>query len=102
MSGDYSENALVEQPAIALFANLGYETAKCFDEQFGGSVSTLGRETTSEVILIPRLRAALERLNPDVRRAVIDGAIQELARDRSALSPAHANQDVYKLLKDGA
>ena len=62
----YSENALVEQPAIALFAQLGYETANCFHEQGGGSASTLGRETTNEVILTPRLRAALERLYPDV------------------------------------
>ena len=97
----YSENALVEQPAIALFAQLGYETANCFHEQGGGSASTLGRETTNEVILTPRLRAALERLNPDVGREVIDGAIQELARDRGAMSPAHANRDVYRLLKDG-
>jgi len=29
----YSENALVEQPAIALVAQLGYETANCFHEQ---------------------------------------------------------------------
>jgi type I restriction enzyme R subunit len=101
MSGDYSENALVEQPAIALFAQLGYETANCYHEKVGGSASTLGRETTGEVILTPRLRAALERLNPGVRREVIDGAMQELARDRGAMSPAHANQDVYKLLKDG-
>ena len=28
-------------------------------------------------------------------------AIEELVRDRSALSPAHANQEVYKLLKQG-
>ena len=70
---DYSENALVEQPAIALFARLGYETANCFHEEVGGTVSMLGRATTADVILTPRLRAALEKLNPSVRRAVIDG-----------------------------
>jgi type I restriction enzyme R subunit len=101
MSSDYSENALVELPAIALFTRMGYETTNCFNEQMGGSASTLGRETTVDVILTPRLRAALEKLNPDVGQEVIDGAIEELARDRGAMSLAHANRDVYKLLKDG-
>ena len=31
----YSEDTLVEQPAIALFAELGYETLNCFNEKFG-------------------------------------------------------------------
>ena len=70
-SSDYSEDTLVEQPAIALFAELGYETANCFHEKFGTSGSTLGRETTEEVILVPRLRAALEKLNPDLEREAI-------------------------------
>jgi type I restriction enzyme, R subunit len=102
MSGiDYSENALVEQPAIALFTRLGYETANCFHEQVGGSASTLGRKTTADVILMPRLGAALEKLNPDVGRSVVDGAIEELARDRGAMTLAQANRDVYRLLKEG-
>ncbi len=43
MSTDFSEDTLVEQPAIALFSELGYETANCFYEKVGGSSSTLGR-----------------------------------------------------------
>ena len=102
MSGtDYSEIALVEQPAIALFAHLDYETVNCFHEQVGGSAPTHGRETTADVILTPRLRAALERLNPGVECAVIDGAIEELSRDRGAMTLAQANRDVYRLLKEG-
>lgn len=30
MSSDYSGDALVEQPTIALFAELGYKTANCW------------------------------------------------------------------------
>ena len=101
MTTDYSENTLIEQPAIALFDQLGYETSNCFNEQFGGSVPTLGRETTAEVILRPRLRPAMERLNPGAVSGVIDKSIDELARDRGAMSPAQANRDVYRLLKDG-
>ncbi len=44
---DYSEDTLIEQPAIALFAELGYETANCFHERFGPH-GTLGRETSGE------------------------------------------------------
>jgi type I restriction enzyme R subunit len=97
---DYSENALVELPAIALFEELGYAAASCFHE-FSGATSTLGRDTTSDVILWPRLQAALEKLNPGVAKSAIDLAIDELAKDRSAMGLTHANRDVYKLLKDG-
>ena len=49
----YSENVLVERPAIELFARLGYETANSFYEHVGGAAPTLGRETTGDVILRP-------------------------------------------------
>jgi len=101
MSTDFSEDTLVEQPAIALFDELGYETANCFYEKVGGSGSTLGRETTEEVILVPKLRSALEKLNPELDSEAINLAIEELARDRSAMSLVQANREVYKLLKDG-
>jgi len=60
---EFSENVLIEQPAIALFGELKWETADCFHEfeQVGGS--PLGRETAAEVVLVRRLRAALEKLN---------------------------------------
>lgn len=104
MNGEYTEDALVEQPAIALFEDLGWETANCFNENFGSNSNgniTLGRQTSNEVILVPRLRAALERLNPDLPKEAIELAIEELARDRSIMSPANANRDVYLLLKNG-
>ena len=101
MSTDFSEDTLVEQPAIALFDELGYETANCFYEKVGTNTSTLGRETTEEVILVSKLRSALEKLNPELDSEAINLAIEELARDRSAMSLVQANREVYKLLKDG-
>jgi len=98
--GDFSEDALIEQPTIALFAELGWQTANCYHETFGEH-GTLGRETGAEVVLVRRLRAALERLNPDLPSEAISLAIEELTRERSALSPAQANREVYQLLKDG-
>jgi type I restriction enzyme R subunit len=98
---DYSENALVEQPAIALFEELGWPSANCFYEKVGTTNSTLGRETTNDVILWPRLKAAIKKLNPGIASDAVQLAIDELAKDRSAMSLAHANREIYKLLKDG-
>jgi type I restriction enzyme R subunit len=100
MSLPYSENLLVEQPAIELFRWMGWETAAAMEETFGEG-STLGRETRSEVVLIPRLRAALEKLNPGLPPEAITAAIDELTRDRSAMLMPSANREVYELLKEG-
>ncbi len=63
-SGKYTEDTLVEQPAIRLLEGLGWETANCFDETFSPGGGSEGRVTNSEVILTKRLRSALERFNP--------------------------------------
>jgi type I restriction enzyme R subunit len=99
--GSYSEESLIEQPAIELFGEMEWETADYFHEfeQAGGS--PLGRETASEVVLIRRLRVALEKLNPTLPAEAITRAIEEISRDRSRMSLAAANQEVYRLLKDG-
>ena len=43
----YSEYQLVEQPAIGLFAALGWQTVSALEETFGAG-GTLGRETRGE------------------------------------------------------
>jgi type I restriction enzyme R subunit len=60
---DYSEDSLVEKPAISLFAELGWETVNGFHEFDQIGDSPLGREAKSEVVLAVRLRPVLERLN---------------------------------------
>jgi type I restriction enzyme R subunit len=79
---------------------LGWRTLNCFYERFGPG-GTLGRENTAEVVLIPRLRRALERLNPRLPAEAVELAIEALVRDRSAMSLANANREIYRLLKDG-
>jgi type I restriction enzyme R subunit len=95
-----SEDAAIEQPTIALFAELGWETLNCYHENFG-SLSLLGRETMADVVLPHRLHAAIKKLNPDVSSDAIQIAVHEFTKDRSAMSPARANQEVYRLLKNG-
>lgn len=48
---DYSEFALIEQPAIELYANLGWDTCNCCCETFGPN-GTLGREARHEVVFL--------------------------------------------------
>jgi type I restriction enzyme R subunit len=96
----YTEDQLVEQPAIGLFGQLGWQTVSAMEETFGPG-ATLGRETKGEVVLVERLRAALAKLNEGLPPEAIQTAIDELARDRSAMSLEAANREVYLLLKDG-
>ena len=100
MPHDYDEDHLVEQPAIQLFAALGWQTMSAMEEVFGPG-GTMGRETEGEAVLAPRLRAALERLNPALPPEALAAVVDELSRDRSTMSLAAANREVYSLLKDG-
>jgi len=96
----YSEDQLVEQPAIGLFGELGWQTVSALEETFGAG-GLLGRETRGEVVLVERLRTALVRFNPTLPPEAIANAVDELTRDRSAMSLEAANREVYRLLKEG-
>ena len=100
MAHAYTEDQLVEQPAIGLFADLGWQTLSAMEETLGAT-GTLGRETKGEVVLATRLRSALVRLNPALPAEAINNAIDEITRDRSAMLPEAANREVYRLLKEG-
>jgi type I restriction enzyme R subunit len=100
MPNAYTEDQLVEQPAIGLFVELGWTTVSALEETFGAA-GTLRRETKGEVVLVSRLRAALVRLNPALPPEAITAAVDELTRDRSAMSLEAANREVYHLLKEG-
>jgi hypothetical protein len=69
-TSEYSESTLIEQPAIALFTELGWQSANCFHETYGPN-STHGRETPSEVVLVKGLRSAIVQMiakNVNLRR----------------------------------
>ncbi len=100
MSSAYTEDLLVERPAIELGADLDWQTISALHETLGSS-GTLSRETSAEVILKTRLRRALEALNPTQSVEAISGAIDELIRDRSAMTAVAANQQIWTLLKEG-
>jgi type I restriction enzyme, R subunit len=97
---DPDSESTLELNTIALFKTLGWETANCYHETFG-EFSTLGRETSEQVVLEFRLRKALEKLNPGLHAVALELAVDELTKDRGLLSAVRANREVYKLLKDG-
>ena len=99
-SHGYTEDRLVEQPAVGLFAALGWQTLSARGETVGPG-GLLGRETRGDVVLVARLRAALAKLNPMLPAAAIETAIDELTRDRAAMSAEAANREIYRLIKDG-
>lgn len=103
MSSKYSEDIQVEQPAIDLFDQLGWETINAYEEVLATEEDdgTLGRETRDEVVLRPRLRSKLQEFNPDVPKEQIDEAIRQLSRDRSSTHWVRANKQIYELMRDG-
>jgi len=96
----YTEDQLVEQPAVELFSSLGWETVNAYHERLGPQ-GTLGRASQSEVVLVRYLRPALERLNPHLPAKAIQKALDELTKDRSAMSTVQANRELYRLIRDG-
>jgi type I restriction enzyme R subunit len=101
MNASYTEDHLVEQPAIQLMEHeLGWDSVNAYDEWASGT-STLGRDGKREVVLTGRLKPALHRLNPGLPTGALDAAVEELCRDRTALSLVEANREIDKLLKQG-
>jgi type I restriction enzyme R subunit len=99
IAATYGEVALVELPAIDCFASLGWETANLYQETFGTG-GTEGRVSETETILVRRLRAALERINPGFPASAYDQAITQLTEDRSKQLPVNANLSFYNLIRD--
>ena len=98
--GKFTEDQLVEQPAIDLLNGLGWTRVNALQEKLG-SEGTLGRDNQGEVILVRHLRRALERLNLALSPSALEQAIAEVVKDRSAMDPVRANRELYDLIKDG-
>ena len=88
-SKPFGEGAAVEEPAIALFRDMGWDHIKAYYEKFGAE-GDLGRESKREVFLTRYLRRALERLNPTLPAYAIDEAVTEVRA--LGFSPAEARE----------
>ena len=72
MSHAYTEDQLVEQPAIGLLAELGWTTVSALEETFCAS-GTLLRETKGEVVLVAAIHQEACTLPNSLRRATAGG-----------------------------
>ncbi|MCK4816492.1 hypothetical protein KA005_12050, partial [bacterium] len=98
----YSKDAeeALEEATIHRFEALGWESISAKDE-IDGDPALLGREHQGEVVLKRYLLPALKKFNPNIPEEALNQAVKTLNHDRSAMSIAMANQDVYKLIKNG-
>jgi type I restriction enzyme R subunit len=95
-----SEDGSVEQPALELLQELGWQRVNLQAEQLGPSNPT-GRTSFRQTCLPANLQTALAKLNPHLPLEALAGAVERLTEDRAALLPMAANRAVLALLADG-
>ena len=97
-----SEDRLVQATfAEHLEKVLGWDSIYAWNEETFGPDGTLGRADTKQAVLTRDLRAALERLNPDLPASAIDDAMRDLTVYDVSRSMVQHNRDFYRLLRGG-
>jgi len=97
---EFSEDKLIEQTAIKIFGELW--GAENFANAYSGETDAeFGRENPGEVVLMNYLKIALVKLNPNVSTEALNFAIDEIIKDRSAMSMVNANHEIWQLLRGG-
>ncbi|MEW6247288.1 MAG: type I restriction endonuclease [Nitrospirota bacterium] len=97
-----SEDRLVQQTfAGYLHDRLGWESVYAYNEETFGPEGTLGRMSERDVVLVRDLRAALERLNPDLPPSAREQAIERLRRIDFARSLLQHNREFYGFIRGG-
>ncbi|TQE98529.1 MAG: type I restriction endonuclease subunit R, partial [Spiribacter salinus] len=102
VTGINSEDRLVQQTfAEHLEHKLGWDSVYAWNSETFGPDGTLGRSDTSEAVLTRDLRAALERLNPELPESAITEAIRKLTVYDVSRSMVQHNRDFYRLIRSG-
>ena len=89
---------LVEQAALDILQGLGWTYVDSLSLSPEGEARE--RATYGDVVLLPRLRAALARLNPDMPAEVMDEAIKQL-QTTDTPSLIEENRRLHTLITDG-
>ena len=97
-----SEDRLVQATfAEHLERVLGWDSVYAWNKETFGPDGTLGRADTKQAVLTRDLRAALERLNPDLPASAINDAMRDLTVYDVSRSMVQHNRDFYRLLRGG-
>ncbi len=90
----------LENFVLSAFKNLDYEVARGdYEEYLPGGIAAL-RSDYSKVVLVDRLRLALQRINPKARSETIEQAIKQILTNESQ-SLLYENERFHKMLTDG-
>jgi type I restriction enzyme R subunit len=94
----YLSEAAIEQMVLADLAGLGYSIAT--DAEIGPDGKAPEREANADVILMKRLTAAIERLNPTIPSEARGDALRKvLATEKPSL--VEENRRLHKLMVEG-
>ena len=85
----------------AFGAGAGLDSVYAWNQEIFGPDGTLGRSDTKDALLTRDLRAALERLNPDLPVSAIEDALRALTEYNVSRSMLQHNRDFYRLLRGG-
>ena len=88
----------LELLAITWFENLGY--SKIFGPDIAPDSNTSERKDYSEVVLIERVRSAIERINQKISSDALEEAVRSVLLFDIA-SPIHQNKRCHQLLTNG-
>ena len=80
---------------------LGWDSVYAYNTETFGPQGTLGRESERDVVLVRDLRAAIERLNPDLPVIAREQAIEKLTRVDYARSLVQHNREFYDWTRNG-
>lgn len=101
-SNDYSEDKLIQQSTAEFLEHeLGWKSVFAFDKEVLGENGTLGRNTKHEVLLCPRFKAALKRLNPWITDKQMEEALLKMTEHLSSASLMQTNEEKYRYIRDG-
>ena len=97
-----SEDRLVQATfAEHLERVLGWDSIYAWNEETFGLDGTIGRADPKQAVLTCDVRAALERLNPDLPPSAIEDAVRDLTVYDIGRSMVQHNRDFYRLLRAG-
>ena len=97
-----SEDRLVQKTfADHLHDVLGWDSVYAYNDETFGPAGTLGRASEREAVLLRDLRAALERLNPELPQSAREQAIEKLTRVDLSRSLLQHNREFYSYIRLG-
>ena len=92
--------AAIELSSMLIFQELGWDIIYA-EHEVEGDPTMLGRNSHDQVILDKVLFNSIKDINTSLPKVALEMAKDELSRDRSTMDIDKANQQIYKLIKDG-